>query len=182
MPGFFWPETSIDIFPSNTARYARPTITIRECNSRNPSTSNYSARVHSTRVGLGVKNPCQQSAEEYAVSSNITTPLVEQIQSQRYELRDESRVQTLKQIVWKEKNYAINEKAEDTNTSVSQSTKRILEFASEKGASAWLTVIPISEMVFNLNKRESRDGMNLRYDWPLDSDIASECVVESHLT
>ena len=114
--------------------------------------------------GLGVTNPCQEAAVEYAASTKITAPLVEQIQSQRHELPDDSKIQTLKQIARKEKNDAINEKAEVINISGSQRTK--LKFASEKGASTWLTVIPISEMGFNLNKREFKDGLRLRYDWP----------------
>ena len=52
---------------------------------------------------------------------------------------------------------------------------RMLEFASEKGASTWSTVIPISEMGFNLNKREFKDELRLRYDWPF-SDNPSKCV------
>ena len=54
-------------------------------------------------------------------------------------------------------------------------TKRSLEFAAEKGASSWLAVIPISEMNFNLNKREFRDALNLRYDWNI-SESPSMCV------
>ena len=104
--------------------------------------------------GLGVTNPCQEAVVEYAASTKITASLVEQIQSQRHELPDDSKIQTLKQIARNEKNDAINEKAEVINISASQGTK--LKFASEKGASTWLTVIPISEMGFNLNKRESR--------------------------
>ena len=50
-----------------------------------------------------------------------------------------------------------------------------MEFAAEKGTSSWLTVIPISEMNFNLNKREFRDALNLRYDWNI-SDSPSMCV------
>jgi hypothetical protein len=32
-----------------------------------------------------------------------------------------------------------------------------MELATEKGASNWLTVIPIKEMDYNLNKGEFRD-------------------------
>ena len=88
--------------------------------------------------GLGVTNPCKEAVVEYAASTKITAPLVKQIQSQRHELPDDSKIQTLKQIARKEKNDAINEKAEVINISGSQRTK--LKFASEKGASTWLTV------------------------------------------
>ena len=111
--------------------------------------------------GVGVTNPCQEVAVEYAASTKITAPLVEQIQSQRHELPDDFRIQSLKQIAQKEKNDGINEKAEVINISTSQRTNGFLEFASEKRASTWLTVTPISDMGFNLNKRELKDGLRL---------------------
>ena len=125
--------------------------------------------------GLEVTNPCQEADVEYVASTKITAPLVEQIQTQRYELLDDSRIQSLKQIARKEKNDAIHEKAEVINISTSQRTKRLLEFVSEKGASTWLTVITISAMGSNLNKREFKDGLRLKYDWPC-SDNPSKCV------
>ena len=39
----------------------------------------------------------------------------------------------------------------------------------------WLTVLPLQELGFNLNKRQFRYGIKLRYDWPID-DIPSTCV------
>ena len=44
-----------------------------------------------------------------------------------------------------------------------------------KGASKWLTVIPIDEMGFTLNKGEFRDALKLRYDWEI-ADKPSLCV------
>ena len=41
-------------------------------------------------------------------------------------------------------------------------TERAVELASN-----WLTVIPIKEMNFNLNKREFRDAIKLRISLPL---------------
>ena len=53
--------------------------------------------------------------------------------------------------------------------------KRVVELATEKGTSNWLTVIPIKEMNFNLNKREFRDAIKLRYDWEI-SDLPAICT------
>ena len=36
--------------------------------------------------------------------------------------------------------------------------------ATEKGSLMWLTVLPLQEMGFNLNNREFRDAIKLRYD------------------
>ena len=54
-------------------------------------------------------------------------------------------------------------------------TKRVVELATEEGASNWLTVIPIKEMNFNLNKRELRDAIKLRYDWEI-ADLPAMCT------
>ena len=43
-------------------------------------------------------------------------------------------------------------------TSLPLKTQRAVEFIKEKGASSWLSVIPLKEMNFTLNKREFRDG------------------------
>ena len=39
----------------------------------------------------------------------------------------------------------------------------------------WLRSLPLKEMGFNLNKREFRDRLSLRYDWPI-ADIPSTCL------
>ena len=53
--------------------------------------------------------------------------------------------------------------------------KRTLDLSSEKGSSVWLTVVSLHELGFNLNKREFRDAIKLRYDWPIE-DIPTRCV------
>ena len=52
--------------------------------------------------------------------------------------------------------------------------KRILELASEKGASLWLAVLPIKKHGFHLHKGEFRDALHLRYNWQL-SNTAKMC-------
>ena len=54
-------------------------------------------------------------------------------------------------------------------------TQRAVEFIKEKGASSWLSVIPLKEMNFTLNKREFRDAIKLRYGWEFN-DIPTVCV------
>ena len=68
----------------------------------------------------------------------------------------------------KEKVRSIYERAPDN-------LKRTLDLSSEKGSSVWLTVVPLHELGFNLNKREFRDAIKLRYDWPIE-DIPTRCV------
>ena len=54
-------------------------------------------------------------------------------------------------------------------------TQRAVEFIKEKGASSWLSVIPLKEMNFTLNKREFSDAIKLRYGWEFN-DIPTVCV------
>ena len=60
-------------------------------------------------------------------------------------------------------------------------TQRAVDLACEKGTSNWLTVIPLKDMDFDLNKREFRDAVRLRYDWPIP-DQPSVCVCGSMFT
>ena len=59
-----------------------------------------------------------------------------------------------------------------------EKTQRAVDLACEKGASNWLTVTPLKDMDFDLNKREFRDAARLRYDWPIP-DNPSVCVCGS---
>jgi len=52
--------------------------------------------------------------------------------------------------------------------------KRVLDLSSEKGLSVWLTVVPLQDLGFNLNKRGFRDAIKLPYDWPIE-DIPTRC-------
>ena len=54
-------------------------------------------------------------------------------------------------------------------------TEGVVELATEKGVSTWLTVFPIKEMNFNLNKREFRGAIKLRYDWEV-ADLPAMCT------
>ena len=44
-------------------------------------------------------------------------------------------------------------------------TKAKRAVATEKGSSNWLTLIPLKELDYNLNKKEFRDAIKLQYDW-----------------
>ena len=57
--------------------------------------------------------------------------------------------------------------------------KRAIELATEKGSSNWLTVIPLKELYYNLNTKEFRDAIKLRYDWEImDTPMTCACGVQ----
>ena len=53
--------------------------------------------------------------------------------------------------------------------------KRAVKLSQEKGSSSWLSIIPLKEMGFTLNKEEFHDAVSLQYDWEIN-DIPRECV------
>ena len=54
--------------------------------------------------------------------------------------------------------------------------KRVMELASEKGASSWLTALPLTEHSFSLHKGAFRDALALRYGWlPLQTHAHCDC-------
>ena len=106
--------------------------------------------------GRGITNPTQTAASEFTASRKTTAPLVQQIVRQAHELTNEDEVRKMRQIAQKEKNDILRECQENVKRALPYKTKRAFELAREKGSSNWLTVVPITDMDFNLNKREFR--------------------------
>ena len=102
-------------------------------------------------------------------------PLVEQIVSQVHQLPENSLIRWAQQEVRAERAKNLEERVERLKEVAPQKTRRALGLATEKGLSMWLTSLPLKEMGFNLNKREFRDGLSPRYDWPI-ADIPSTCL------
>ena len=89
--------------------------------------------------------------------------MVKQIHLQAHYLPDDSKIQALKRTARKEKNLNLSDQAKSVNGLASPKIKHMVKLASEKGASSWLTVVPLSEMDFTLKKQEFR---GLAIDWP----------------
>ena len=57
---------------------------------------------------------------------------------------------------------------------VNRSNQPALENAQQKGASNWLTTLPLSWLEYVLNKQKFRDSIALRYNWQIDN-IPKHC-------
>ncbi|KAL9979772.1 hypothetical protein ACROYT_G017483 [Oculina patagonica] len=112
--------------------------------------------------GLGLINPSQDAASQFKVSTKITAPLVEKIIAQDHETPADTAVKTLQQCVRRETNEALQTRLGNVRESLPQKTQRAIDLATEKGASNWLTVLPLKDMGYNLNKGEFRDAVKLR--------------------
>ena len=98
------------------------------------------------------------------------------IVSQSYELPEENDVRSAKQEALRDREQVAKaDELRNFKDTLPKKSSRALDLAAEKGASTWLNLIPLKEMGFNLNKREFRDALRLRYNWPF-SDIPSKCV------
>ena len=53
--------------------------------------------------------------------------------------------------------------------------QRARELACLKGASSWLTVLPLDDHAFSLHKGDFRDAVCLRYGWSLPH-LPTECI------
>ena len=65
--------------------------------------------------------------------------------------------------------------------SSSATSLRAIELAKEKGASSWLTAIPLREYGFNLHKSAFRDAIALSYGWT-PADLPTSCVCGSRFS
>ena len=125
--------------------------------------------------GLRLINPSDSADAEPSGSIRVSAPLVSKTEAQSHETPEEVEVQRLVYATRKEKDDGLKEELEEVKTMLPDKTQRAVDLASEKGASNWLTVIPLKGMDFDLNKREFRDVVRLRYDWPMP-DNPSVCV------
>ena len=95
--------------------------------------------------------------------------------SQQHQLPDDSAVKLAKQTSRHKRQEDVKEKVRSVYERAPNYLKRTLDLSSEKGSSVWLTVVPLHELGFNLNKREFCDAIKLQYDWPIE-DIPTRCV------
>ena len=79
-------------------------------------------------------------------------------------------IRSLQLTMRRERDVRLDHKLEDLRNSLPEKTKRAVDLTAEKGASSWMTVIPVKEMDLNLNKREFKHAVHRRYDWQL-SDV-----------
>lgn len=125
--------------------------------------------------GLGIANPTESSSLEYQASVTITEPLVKRIVTQNHQPPDEADMRSAKLQAGARKNELLKETQEMVKNNLTPRSLRALELTSEKGASSWLTVIPIKDLGYDLNKREFRDAIKMRYNWEI-SDIPKTCI------
>ena len=123
--------------------------------------------LHTRLGGLGIRIPSKAAHDELKSSLLVTSSLKEHILSQN---REYGHKITAKQLQSKTTISNLNREkstreAYDLYNQLPDSLQRAVILAREKGASTWLTVLPLTNHGFALHKSAFHDAMALRYGW-----------------
>ena len=126
--------------------------------------------------GLGFLDPSTESGYEYINSRRATSQLTNAIVMQERELNlDEERQKAIISTIKNEKTARSEALLNHIRNNSSQSMYKLLELSSEKGASSWLTSLPLKMYGFRLNKQEFVDAIAMRYDLKIN-DVSKKCA------
>ena len=133
--------------------------------------------------GIGVFNPSRRSTSHYRNSQAITTPLTDLIIQQSTVCSPEiERAQTVaRRHAHNVKRQHEKREAEELIDRLPPDLQRAMQVSSEKGASTWLTTLPIADHGFTLHKGAFRDALCLRYGWHPQR-LPSRCVCDHKFT
>ena len=111
--------------------------------------------------------PFQHASWQFTGSVEITAPLVGLIvqQSPQYSAVAQARQKGAKAAVRSRNISNTTKDADALKPRLSKVKQMAMEQASEKGASSWLTTIPMLRYSYNLNKQAFRDALCLRFVW-----------------
>ena len=128
--------------------------------------------------GMGIINPTKVADYEYSNSRKLTQPLTEMIMEQNNTGEiDESRQFRVKQEISKERESKQRGQYNDiiNGNNLTKEGLRRMKMNQEKGASNWLSSLPLKENGFSLNKQEFYDAVALRYGLTIEN-IPDSCV------
>ena len=120
-----------------------------------------------TRPGFnaGVFDPCKSSQDNYQFSTSVTSPLAFAILNQ-LSCFDSSILQqqhALKQEALSIKRQNLSQRFSDFFSTLSNNLQLSLKLAGEKGASSWLSTLPLECHGFALHKGDFCDALALHY-------------------
>ena len=131
-------------------------------------------------VGLGIRIPSKNAEKELHSSQLVTSALVFHILDQDPEYGYEIVAEQLrnKADITKHNREELTKEAEDLYNLLPAHLQRAVDLAKEKGASTWLTALPLKEYGFALHKAAFHDAMALRYGWtPANLPTKCDCGI-----
>ena len=127
--------------------------------------------------GMGIITPSSEAKKQFENSKQIGPPLIDEILKQTSSYSDEieqKQRQEKSRVKQMRRKMHMNE-LDDIYLHSNVTLKKATELAQEKGASIWLSSLPLNEHGFSLHKGAFRDALALRYGWQL-SNLPKECV------
>ena len=116
--------------------------------------------------GMSIPDVTEVSDREYMNSLRVTNQLTHSIIQQDNTLElDHAELKKTKTDIRTERLQFYQEKRRLLDEKSSLAVSRILDLASEKGVSCWLTRLPLEVYGFTLNKREIHAAIALRYNF-----------------
>ena len=126
--------------------------------------------------GLGIHDISESSNKEYQFSRRATERLAEAIYNQETEYcTNANDLGRVKAEITRERVAFYKDKREEIGKELNDMEKLQLDLAAEKGASSWLTSLPLKSFGYILNKQEFTDAVCLRYNLKI-KDTAKLCV------
>ena len=130
--------------------------------------------------GLGIANPVKIAQEQISASRQLTAELVQDLTINLSLPENEIPAQVSKADLRRKNRTAAKNMAETLHRLLPENLQHARLVACEKGASSWLTVLPLSDHGFALPKGAFRDALCLRYGWPVP-ELPTTCVCGSPL-
>lgn len=117
--------------------------------------------------GLGIPIPTAAAQRQFLACSSISAPLVEVIKQQNtnYPMEVRLKQRHAKAAIRTNNRNDAAEEAMALKPKLSNAQQCAMEQASEKGASSWLTALPLAKYDFCLHKQAFRDALCLRFGW-----------------
>ena len=126
--------------------------------------------------GLGVPDLRFEAPQQFAASTTITASHVDSITKQStFMVAGERSTEELKRQHQASKIASVKSRMESIDSTLPSDLLRSVNLSRDKGASSWLTAVPLVDQGLVLNKQEFRDSLRLRYNFLL-SDLPSKCV------
>ena len=120
--------------------------------------------------GLDVPDIRFEVPRQFAASTSITASHVDLITTQSmFMVAGENSTEELKST-------SVKSRIERIDTNLPSDLLRSVNQSRDKGASSWLTAMPLVDQGLALNKQEFQDALGLKYNMPLSS-LPSKCVL-----
>ena len=125
--------------------------------------------------GLNIINPVAAAKGEFNASQAISEMIVNQFEIKPISF-ERPTLQSVKASVKESKQQFLADETRNVRAHSLPHIQRAMDLVSEKGASFWLTALPLRDQGFCFNKQEFRDALCFRYGWQLKHVPNSLCL------